>query len=362
MPRTQRQPGEQTPPARRTPDAGPQRLAAPRTTVLRHVPGLAVCAVLAAAATGAGLVAPLVGAPVIGILIGTLWRVRLGISPVLLPGVARAKGFVLQLAVVLLGTQLSLTEIAQVGASSLPVMLGTLAACLGVAYLVGRRLRIGADLRTLIGVGTAICGASAIAAVSPVIKAKSNDIAYAVSTIFLFNVAAVLVFPPLGHALGMSQSDFGLFAGTAVNDTSSVVAAASSYGHEAADHAVVVKLVRSLMIIPICLALAALVRRRETRTDPATAAGAVNPVRLVPWFLVGFLLAAAANTAGLLPQSTHAALAHTALFFITTALVGIGLSTDITELRRTGPRPVVLGLVLWATVAATSLLLQLAVG
>ncbi|MEW1648301.1 YeiH family protein [Streptomyces sp. NPDC091219] len=362
MTSTQRRPGGPTPPARHTPATDPRRLTAPGTKALRLVPGLAACAAIAAVATGVGTVAPLVGAPVIGILIGALWRVRLGIRPVLLPGVARAKGFVLQLAVVLLGTQLSLAEIAQVGASSLPVMLGTLAACLGVAYLVGRWLRIGADLRTLIGVGTAICGASAIAAVSPVIKAKSNDIAYAVSTIFLFNVAAVLVFPPLGHLLGMSQSDFGLFAGTAVNDTSSVVAAASSYGHAAADHAVVVKLVRSLMIIPICLALAALVRRRETRTEPATAGGKVNPFQLVPWFLVGFLLTAAANTVGLLPHTTHAALSHTALFLITTALAGIGLSTNITELRRTGPRPVVLGMILWATVAATSLLLQLVVG
>src|SRR5262249_23326221 len=153
----------------------------------------------------------------------------------------------------------------------------------------GRAMRIDTDLRTLIGVGTAICGASAIAAVSPTIRAKSPAVAYAISTIFLFNIAAVLTFPPLGHLLGLSQHAFGLFAGTAVNDTSSVVAAASSYGSQAASYAVVVKLTRSLMIIPICLALAAMTSHREQGAQRMTVG---RTVRLIPWFLVGFLLVA----------------------------------------------------------------------
>ena len=176
---------------------------------------------------------------------------------------------------VLLGAQLSIAEAARVGVSSLPVMLGTLAICLGAAWLYGRLLGIPGDLRTLIGVGTGICGGSAIAAVSPVIEAASTDVAYAISTIFLFNIAAVLAFPLLGHALGMSQQSFGLFAGTAVNDTSSVVATATTYGTAATSHAVVVKLVRTLMIIPICLGLAALTARKQRpviATAPAAAA------------------------------------------------------------------------------------------
>jgi uncharacterized integral membrane protein (TIGR00698 family) len=227
-----------------------------------------------------------------------------------------------------------------------------------MAQLVGRRLGIGSDLRTLIGVGTAICGASAIAAVSPIIRARSNQIAYAISTIFLFNIVAVLAFPPLGHALGMNQQAFGLFAGTAVNDTSSVVAAASVYGHSATEHAVVIKLVRTLMIIPICLALAGLVRRRDARADGGQAGSRLYLRTLVPWFLVGFLLMAAANSAKLVPTTAHAVLAQLSLFGITTALAAVGLSTDLAELRRTGPRPLLLGLILWVTVSVTSLLLQ----
>lgn len=318
-------------------------------------------------ATVGGEFAPIVGAPVIGIIIGVVWRLTIGLGVRLDPGVAKAKGFGLQCAVVVLGSQLSLTEVVKVGYGSLPVMLGTLIICLGVAYLVGRKVGIGSDLRTLIGVGTAICGASAIAAVSPVIKAKSNQIAYAVSTIFLYNIAAVLAFPPLGHALGLSQTEFGLFAGTAVNDTSSVVAAASAYGHAAADHAVVVKLVRTLMIIPICLALAALVRRRPAegastgepgRRGASTEERGVNPFKLVPWFLIGFLLVAAANSVKLIPAGSHVALSHGSLFLITTALAAIGLSTNVAELRRTGMKPLLLGLILWITVTVSSLLLQ----
>jgi len=174
---------------------------------------------------------------------------------------------VLQLSVVVLGSQLSLAQIAKVGLESLPVMIGTLVVCLAAAWLIGRWLGITGNLRTLIGVGTGICGASAIAAVTPVIGAIGIDVAYAISTIFLFNIAAVLVFPIVGHLLGLSQHAFGLFAGTAVNDMSSVVATATTYGPAATNFAVVVKLVRTLMIIPISLGLAASTGRRITATE-----------------------------------------------------------------------------------------------
>lgn len=337
---------------------------APARTAAVLVPGLLVCAVLTALATGVGRLAPVLGAPVAGIVLGVALSGVLGRRQRLVPGIGFAGTRVLQLAVVVLGSQLSLRQVVQVGAGSLPVMLGTLAVCLVLAWLLGRWLGVGRDLRALVGVGTGICGASAIAAVSPVIRAKSADISYAVSTIFLFNVAAVLIFPPLGHLLGLSQHAFGLFAGTAVNDTSLVVAAATSYGTDAGNYAVVVKLTRTLMIIPICLVLTALTRRREPAAAGAAGAGwqwaVLRVVRLVPWFLVGFLLVAAANSAGLVPGATHHVLAQLSLLLITLALTGIGLSTDVAALRRAGPRPLLLGLLLWIAVATTSLALQAA--
>jgi uncharacterized integral membrane protein (TIGR00698 family) len=239
-------------------------------------PGLALAVAVAAVATVIGQCVPLVGSAVPGAVIGAVIALVIKPGARLAAGVKFSSTFLLQCSVVLLGTQLSIGEAARVGVSSLPVMLGTLAVCLSAAWLYGRLLGIPRDLRTLIGVGTGICGGSAIAAVSPVIEAASTDVAYAISTIFLFNIAAVLAFPLIGHAIGMSQQSFGLFAGTAVNDTSSVVATATTYGAAAANHAIVVKLVRTLMIIPICLGLAGLTARRK-RAEEATGAAAAAP-------------------------------------------------------------------------------------
>ncbi len=327
--------------------------------VLAPVPGVALAVVLGLAATLVGATWPALGAPVLAVVAGVLLSpVVVGRGQLLGPGVTLAKGRLLQVAVVLLGAQLSLQQVARVGVSSLPVMLGTLVLCLVLAWLVGRALHVDGDLRTLIGVGTAICGASAIAAVTPTIRARSVDTTYAVSTIFLFNVLAVLVFPPLGHLLGLGQEQFGLFAGTAVNDTSSVVAAATSYGAAAADQAVVVKLVRTLMIIPIVVGLSVLVARRADPGEQPAPAGRVGRLLgLVPWFLVGFLVVVAANSLGLVPDGAQGAIRQTAVFLVATALAAIGLSTDVAALRRTGLRPLVLGLVLWLAVTASSLVL-----
>ena len=347
-------------------------------------PGLALALAVAAVATIVGQYVPLLGSAVPGAVIGAVIAIVVKPGARFAPGVKWASTFVLQCSVVLLGAQLSIAEAARVGVSSLPVMLGTLAICLAAAWLYGRLLGIPGDLRTLIGVGTGVCGGSAIAAVSPVIEAASADVAYAISTIFLFNIAAVLVFPLLGHALGMSQQSFGLFAGTAVNDTSSVVATATTYGTAATSHAVVVKLVRTLMIIPICLGLATLTGRKQRpviATAPAAAArdGAAGApaspaalasahmsprraIKLVPWFLIGFVLVAAVNSCGIIPAGAHSPLEHASVFLVSVALSAIGLSTNVAALRKAGARPLILGAVLWITVATASLGLQALTG
>jgi uncharacterized integral membrane protein (TIGR00698 family) len=342
-------------------------------------PGFALALAVAAVATVVEEYVPLIGSAVPGAVIGAAIAIAVKPGARLAPGVKWASTFVLQCSVVLLGAQLSIAEAARVGLSSLPVMLGTLAVCLGAAWLYGRLLGVPGNLRTLIGVGTGICGGSAIAAVSPVIEAASTDVAYAISTIFLFNIAAVLAFPLLGHALGMSQQSFGLFAGTAVNDTSSVVATATTYGAAATSHAVVVKLVRTLMIIPVCLGLAALTARRQRPASAAVPAGAVAPaavaaasaparmsprrvLKLVPWFLIGFVLVAAVNSGGVIPAGAHAPLQHASVFLVAVALSAIGLSTNVAALRKAGHRPLLLGALLWITVAAASLGLQAVTG
>lgn len=334
---------------------------APARTSSR-VPGVALSAGIAVVATVVGRTVPFVGAPVIAIVLGVVVAAVARPGARFRPGIRTASTTVLQCSVVLLGAQLSLGQIARVGLLSLPVMVGTLGVCLLAAWGLGRRLGVVGDLRTLIGVGTGICGASAIAAVTPVIGAVGTDVAYAVSTIFVFNVGAALLFPPLGHLLGLSQHAFGLFAGTAVNDMSSVVATSATYGAAAARFAVVVKLVRTLMIIPVCLGLAAWSARRDRSRSAAGAPGArVDVVRLVPWFLVAVVVAATATSFGLAPAAVHPALGTLSVLLITVALAAIGLSTDLAGLRRAGLRPVALGGLLWLVVSLTSLGLQLVV-
>jgi uncharacterized integral membrane protein (TIGR00698 family) len=314
--------------------------------------GASVIAAIVAAAFALGHLVPAVGAPALALVLGMLLRLFYQPSLAARRLLAFGSRTVLQAAIVVLGATFSLGTVVSIGKNSLPLMLGTLAAALIAAWLVGRALRVEPRLQTLIGVGTAICGASAISAVSGVIAATESEIAYSISTIFIFNVIAVLLYPTIGHLLGLSQHAFGLWAGTAVNDTSSVVAAAYTYGHTAGGVAVVTKLARTTMIIPIVLALAA----RQARGGAGSRGR--RAWRLVPPFLTLFLIASALNTAGAFGAGLDADLTHAATTLITVALASIGLSTRLTELRRTGLRPLALGAVLWAVVGFTSLALQ----
>jgi uncharacterized integral membrane protein (TIGR00698 family) len=320
--------------------------------------------VIGLVASGVAHYFPVVGAPVIAIVIGILVALVRPPSESLRPGLHTASKYVLQISVVLLGTGLSLHQVASTGVSSLPVLLGTLVIALVAAWYVGRRLGVVGDVRTLIGVGTAICGASAIAATDAVIDAPEEDVAYAVATIFTFNVVAVLTFPLLGHALHLSQHSFGLLAGTAVNDVSSVVATSSVYGHTARSFAIIVKLSRTLMIIPIALGLALWKTRQEERTEEQ--AGTVfTPARLVkifPWFVAWFVGAVVLNSSGVISHSTSHTFSDIAQVFIAIALAAIGLSTRLRDIRRAGMRPLALGAILWVTVTLASLLLQAATG
>jgi uncharacterized integral membrane protein (TIGR00698 family) len=324
------------------------------------LPGLLVVLVLTAAAIPLGRLVPVIGGPVFGIVLGVLVGLLVPVvrAERCRPGYEFASKNLLQLSIVVLGTGLSLQQVARVGASSLPVMLGTLALALGGAWVFGRLLGVRGDTQTLIGVGTAICGASAIAAATAAIGAKRSSVAYALATIFTFNVVAVLTFPPLGHLLGMSPDAFGLWAGTAINDTSSVVAAGYAYGHSAGDQAIVVKLTRSLMLVPIVLTLVVLKSRRDARASSDSHAVKLPWRRLVPLFLIGFLAAASLRSAGLVPTAWLSTLSLIGTCLITAALVAIGLSLRPRELRDAGPRPLLLGAILWVLVALGSLGLQ----
>ncbi|WP_404601066.1 YeiH family protein [Dyella lipolytica] len=306
---------------------------------------------------------PLIGGPVFGIVLGILVRNLLAPPDSFNPGIQFASKQILQWSIIALGFGLSLTQVAKTGLESLSVTMVTMTTAFVTALVLGRLMKVHNKLQVLIGVGTAICGGSAIAAVTPIIKPDDHDTAFAISTIFLFNLVAVLLFPLLGHMLHLSDLGFGLWAGTAINDTSSVVAAGYSYSNAAGDYATIVKLTRATLIIPICLILAIAVAVREKRA--AKHSGNVSDFslwRIFPWFILWFLVASAVRTAGYVPVVIQPAIHLAAEFMIIVALTAIGLSANLRKMAATGARPILLGLGVWAAVSISSLLVQLVIG
>lgn len=331
------------------------------TRAVEVVPGVLVVLVIASVATFLGQFVPAVGAVLPALVIGVVAASVRSPHFRLKPGIVFASRMLLQWAVVLLGLRLSLGVVYEVGRQSLPVLLGTLIACLVAAPVFGRLLKIDRMVTTLIGVGTGVCGLSAIAAVAPILGAAGVELATAVATIFLFNILAVAVFPLIGHALHMDPATFGLFAGTAVNDTSSVVAAAGVFSVAALSTAVVVKFVRTLAIIPISIGLSVMEARRNAKTEPQPMT-VLRVVKMVPWFIAGFLLLVVLNSFVSISPSVHDAVAGLATFLIAMALAAIGLSTDLQAMRRAGWRPIVLGAILWTVVSVTALTIMRATG
>ncbi len=321
-------------------------------------PGLFLALVLAVVATWLGNIFPLIGGPVFGIFLGMLINNSIGKPVSTLKGVGFTSKKILQWAIIVLGGGLSLGQVWKTGVNSLYVMALTLSFAFTAAYGLGKIMRVPARLTSLIGVGTAICGGSAIAAVSPIIEAEETEVAYAISTVFLFNVIAVLIFPPLGHLLGLSNQAFGLWAGTAINDTSSVVAAGYAYSTQAGAYATIVKLTRTTMIIPISLVFALTVATRKKRDAAQDQGVNYSFKKIFPWFIVWFLVASLLNTLGLLQGQAVNYLNQLGKFMIVMALVAVGLVADFRKMLKTGVKPIFLGLLVWFVVAVVSIAVQ----
>ncbi len=345
--------------------------------ILPILPGILLCLAIAAPAWLLGKAFPLVGGPIFGILFGmsiTLLFPKLLLAERTLGRKASAQTFrqfdqgvkftskkLLQYSIILLGFEMNLFNVIAVGGQSLFVMLFTLSAAFLTAVFMGKALKIPGKMTTLIGVGTSICGGSAIAATAPVIRAEDDDVAHAISTIFLFNIIAVFIFPAAGHLLGMSDAGFGMWAGTAINDTSSVVAAAAAWSSAAGNNAAlafatIVKLTRTLMIVPITLVLAIYTAKKAKETAGAET---FNFAKVFPWFVLGFVAAAIANTFAGIPAPISHELVTIGKFVIVMAMAAIGLNTNLKKLVTNGFRPIFLGLCCWSAVAGVSLLIQI---
>ena len=336
--------------------------------------GVLMCLAIAVPAWLLGKRFEVVGGPVFAILIGMVLALAVPAKATapLQPGVKFTSKKILQYAVILLGFGLNLGQIARVGATSLPIIVSTIATSLIVSFVLCRVMNIPSKISTLIGVGSSICGGSAIAATAPVIDADDEEIAQAISVIFLFNIIAALVFPALGGMLGLTNEGFGLFAGTAVNDTSSVTAAAAAWdgmhpGANTLDSATIVKLTRTLAIIPITLALAFWQVRQAKRSAEAGegaggAAGSFDLKRVFPFFILFFVLASVITTVFALPAEVTAPIKELSKFFIIMAMAAIGFNTDIVKLVRTGGKPILMGACCWVAIAVVSLGMQHVLG
>ena len=313
--------------------------------------GLLLCLCIAIPAWLLGQAVPVVGGPVFSILIGMVltlfWKNKTKVQP----GIGFTSKKVLQYAVILLGFGLNLSEIAKVGAQSLPIIVSTIGTSLIVSFVLCKAMKVPSNISTLVGVGSSICGGSAIAATAPVIGADDEEIAQAISVIFLFNVIAALTFPTLGGMLGMTDHGFGLFAGTAVNDI---------HGSNTLEIATIVKLTRTLAIIPITLVLA-LWRTHKAKTEQSKGGEAFSLKRAFPMFILYFVLASiittVCTTVGV-PAGVFTPLKTLSKFFIVMAMAAIGMNTNIVKLVKTGGKPIFMGFCCWVAIACVSIAMQ----
>lgn len=334
--------------------------------------GILTCLCIAIPSWFLGKRFPIIGGAVIAILAGMIITLLIKNKSPFEAGIKFTSKKILQWAVILLGFGLNLNVILQTGKQSLPIILSTISTALVIAYLLHKALHIPGKISTLVGVGSSICGGSAIAATAPVIDADDEEVAQAISVIFFFNVLAALLFPTLGKFLGFSTISgeaFGIFAGTAVNDTSSVTAAASTWdnmwnlGSATLDTAVTVKLTRTLAIIPITLVLAFIRTRREKGNGSEEKKVSIK--QIFPMFILYFIAASVITTiaasAGI-DSNIFAPIKELSKFFIVLAMAAIGLNTNIVKLIKTGGKPIIMGFCCWTGITAVSLLMQRILG
>lgn len=328
---------------------------------MKKFPGIFLCFIIALVCTFLGGKYPLIGGAVFAILVGMLIGLFYKEKNSTQLGIKFTSKYILQLAVVFLGFGMNLSDVIKVGATSLPIIISTILTSLIVAYVLQKVLRIQSNTAILVGVGSSICGGSAIAATAPVIEAEDEEIAKAISVIFLFNILAALIFPSFGEYLGLSNNGFGLFAGTAINDTSSVTAAATVWdgihaGANTLETATIVKLTRTLAIIPIVLTLAFIRLKKEKNSNSS-----VSIKKIFPYFVLFFILASIVTTVSIQMGASPAffkPLKTLSKFFITMAMAGIGLSTDIVNIIKTGGKAIILGFCCWVAITTVSLLIQ----
>lgn len=321
----------------------------------------AVARLLESLENAAGL--HIIGASVIALFIGMIINAFLKPNKVTAPGIKFTSKKILKFAIILLGASLNIATVLTVGRFSLIVMIFTLATCFGLGALIGKALGLNWKTSSLINAGTGICGGSAIAAISPVIEADDTDIAYGMSATFLFDTIMIVVFPLLGQWMGLSDAAFGLLAGTAVNDTSSVVATGYAFSENAGDFATMVKLTRTLSIIPAVLTFAAInvhLKKKENKNSNEKVAVSIKSI--FPWFILGFLAMSGLASLNILPDVLVSTMKELSKFLMVAALAAIGLNTNFKSLCRSGAKPMLHGFIISLLVVIVAIAVEYAIG
>ena len=337
---------------------------------LKFLPGILLSVAVAALAWFIESILPihLIGAAVIAMFIGMILNHFLRGTKIFASGLKFTSKKILKLAIILLGLSLNITTILNVGKISLVVMIFTLLTCFGGGYFIGKALGLNWKLSNLISAGTGICGGSAIAAIAPTIDADDNDVAYAMSATFLFDMAMIVLFPIMGMALGMSDQAFGIWAGTAVNDTSSVVATGYAFSEAAGDFATMVKLTRTLAIIPTVVIFAFIQLRLKKKEALANSEDADSLKanfkfsKIFPWFILGFLAMSIVASIFYIPSAVVSGTKSVSKFLMVCALSAIGLNTSFSSMKKAGIRPMIHGFIISALVVIVALLVEICMG
>ncbi|MFW5646527.1 MAG: YeiH family protein [Acetivibrio ethanolgignens] len=336
--------------------------------ITKNGKGILLCLAIAIPSWFLGKAFPIIGGAVIAIIVGMIITLFIKEKSSMEAGIKFTSKKVLQWAVILLGFGMNLNVILQTGKQSLPIIISTITVSLVIAYVLHKVMHIPGKISTLVGVGSSICGGSAIAATAPVIDADDEEVAQAISVIFFFNVLAAILFPTFGKLLDFSTTTgeaFGIFAGTAINDTSSVTAAASTWdnmwmlGSQTLDTAVTVKLTRTLAIIPITLVLAFIRTQNEKKKGGSETK--VSLKQIFPFFILYFVAASVITTVAIslgVDARIFTPIKTLSKFFIVLAMAAIGLNTDIVKLIRTGGKPIIMGFCCWTGITAVSLFMQ----
>lgn len=330
----------------------------------RIAPGLLFSASVAIIAIFLSNLVPgdIIGATVMALLVGILLNPIFNRYKQFNEGVSFAAKVILRIGIILMGVNMNFAEVLNVGRYSLFVMIFTMATAFATGNLIGKLFGMDWKLTNLLSVSTAICGGSAVAAVGPVIKAKDEDMAYAISSTFIFDIITVIVFPWIGMVLGMTDIGYGLWTGTAVNDTSSVVAAGYAFSELAGHTAVIVKLTRTLFIIPYVLIFSIINERLEVKSNGVSGRVPLNMKKIFPYFIILFLIVVALRSTGILPSNIVPALSKTSRFCMVMALSAIGLKTSFGDIKEIGFKPMILGFIVDTLVVIVSLGIQIVTG